>query len=262
MASRKLTPGEISSSVEKIRKRYDEYISKFFKPKSLREAFEKSYIRALRAGVDVSSFLLAEISAIEELIEREEKRVMAGPRARRRRRSRASRTRCWRKTASASPSIPTSASTTTRGRRCGGSLGALSDAGARALARAGHGAARHDVLANSSEMLTLDSQLRFLSSTNREEVPQVLGRLGDPAEEVPPQLRRHRPGGEGVHPGGRLLPQRPVHGPGAGAARLHGHGEPRRRGSSRRPSRTSGDVISDFRLKDFKRKRRGGREES
>jgi len=65
--------------VEKIRKRYDEYISRYFKPKSLREAFESRYIRALRGGIDVSSFLLAEISAIEELIGREEQRVMAGP---------------------------------------------------------------------------------------------------------------------------------------------------------------------------------------
>ncbi|HYW84861.1 MAG TPA: hypothetical protein VFB30_16475, partial [Spirochaetia bacterium] len=70
MKSKKLTPGEISSSMEKIRKRYDEYISKFFKPRSLREAFENRYMKALRTGIDISSFLIAEISAIEELIAR------------------------------------------------------------------------------------------------------------------------------------------------------------------------------------------------
>jgi len=48
---RKLTPGEISSAVEKIRKKYDTYASKYFKPRTLREAFEDRYIRALREGV-------------------------------------------------------------------------------------------------------------------------------------------------------------------------------------------------------------------
>ena len=79
MASRKLTPGEITGAVEKIRKKYDTYVSKFFKPRTLKEAFEERYIRALRSGVDISSFLLAEISAIEELIDREEKRIAQEP---------------------------------------------------------------------------------------------------------------------------------------------------------------------------------------
>lgn len=77
--SKKLTPGEIKNTIEKIRKKYDEYISKFFKPKTLREAFEDRYIKALRAGLDVSSFLLAEISAIEELTAREKERIANEP---------------------------------------------------------------------------------------------------------------------------------------------------------------------------------------
>lgn len=75
MLSRKLTPGEITNVIEKIRKRYDEYIYKFFKPKTLRDAFENRYRKALDSRVDISSFLLAEISAIDELIKREEERV-------------------------------------------------------------------------------------------------------------------------------------------------------------------------------------------
>ena len=75
----KADTGEISASVEKIRKRYDEYISKYFRPRSLRDAFEKRYLAALKAKVDVSSFLLAEISAVEELIEREEQKIQRGP---------------------------------------------------------------------------------------------------------------------------------------------------------------------------------------
>jgi hypothetical protein len=76
---KKLTPGEIKNVIEKIRRKYDEYISKFFKPKTLRDAFEDRYIKALRAGLDISSFLLAEISAIEELTAREEERIASGP---------------------------------------------------------------------------------------------------------------------------------------------------------------------------------------
>ncbi len=67
---KKLTPTEISEVIAKIRKKYDEYVSAYYKPKSLKEAFERRYIGALRSGVDVSTFLLAEISAIEELIKK------------------------------------------------------------------------------------------------------------------------------------------------------------------------------------------------
>ena len=177
MPARKLTPGEISSSVEKIRKRYDEYISKFFKPKSLREAFEARYIKALRGGIDVSSFLLAEISAIEELIHREEQRVLPARPGRPRQRNRALRTRCLRRTTSGSRSIPRCPSTTTRGRRCAG-WPALSVSCSRT-----HwpdlSAALHDTMyaMSSSEMLSLDSQLRYLAPSNREETPQFLSRL-------------------------------------------------------------------------------------
>ncbi len=76
---KKLTPGEIKSIVDKIRKKYDEYTYKYFKPKTLKDAFEDRYIKALRSSVDVSAFFLAEISAIEELIAREEEKVRSEP---------------------------------------------------------------------------------------------------------------------------------------------------------------------------------------
>jgi hypothetical protein len=75
MPLEKLTPQEISRAVEKIRQRYDQYIYKFFKPKPLKDAFEDRYIDALKSGTDVSMFLMAEISAVEELLRREEERV-------------------------------------------------------------------------------------------------------------------------------------------------------------------------------------------
>lgn len=77
MEMRKLTPGEIRSVIAKIRKKYDEYSVKYFKSKTLKDSFEDRYIGALERKVDVSSFLLAEISAIEELIRREEEKEKA-----------------------------------------------------------------------------------------------------------------------------------------------------------------------------------------
>ncbi len=78
MAPPKLTPNEISRAVEKIRRRYDEYIYKYFKPRSIKNAFEDRYIEAIKASTDISNFLMAEISAVEELIRREEERVGSG----------------------------------------------------------------------------------------------------------------------------------------------------------------------------------------
>ena len=116
---RKLTPGEITAVVEKIRKKYDEYIGTYFKPKSLREAFEERYLRSLRASVDISSFLLAEIGAIEELIGREEERIVA--RAARRAPPRHRRQGDRGEPSSASRSTAIRHSTPTRARRRGAS---------------------------------------------------------------------------------------------------------------------------------------------
>ncbi len=73
---KKLTPTEITDVVAKIRKKYDEYHYKFFKSLFYKREFEKRYITALKNNVDISSFLLAEISAIEELIKRAEEKYL------------------------------------------------------------------------------------------------------------------------------------------------------------------------------------------
>jgi hypothetical protein len=77
MPIKKLSPSEIKSTVEKIRKKYDDYSSKFFKSSQHKSNFEARYLRALKSGVDISSFLLAEIEAISELVKREEEKVMS-----------------------------------------------------------------------------------------------------------------------------------------------------------------------------------------
>jgi hypothetical protein len=79
MAVKKLTPTEIKETVEKIRKKYDEYSYKYFKASRHKANFEQRYLEALKSGVDISTFLLAEISAIEELVKREEAKIMEKP---------------------------------------------------------------------------------------------------------------------------------------------------------------------------------------
>ena len=81
MFEQKLTPEEITRVVRKIRLRYEDYVFKFFKSKTLKFAFEDRYHQMLREGSDISNFLMAEISAIEELIGREEQRVVSGEKA-------------------------------------------------------------------------------------------------------------------------------------------------------------------------------------
>jgi hypothetical protein len=258
---RKLTPGEITSSVEKIRKRYEEYISKYFKPKSLREAFESRYIKALRAGVDVSSFLLAEISAIEELIGREEQRVLAGPvrPAPAKEPSFADKVLAEnRKRIEKYPDVPFDNDAGEEVRRLAGALARLLQEYWPELS-----AALHDTMyaMNSSEMLTLDSQLRYLAPGGREEPPQSLSRLIAQLRKFPrnyPAIEREEK--EYILEAAFFLNdlfivlER--------TKRVYTEmGEAEKKVLDDQLAYVWG-VISDFRLKDLKRKRRWEREES
>jgi len=174
---RKLTPGEISGAVEKIRKKYDTYVSKYFKPRTLREAFEERYIRALRSGVDISSFLMAEISAIEELINREEKRVAMEPVKAEPEKQQSIADRVLeenRKRIIKYPDIPFHKDASEETRRL---LGALTNLLRERWQQIGDALQDTMYSMNSSEMLTLDSQLHYLASSDKDEVPQFLIRL-------------------------------------------------------------------------------------
>jgi len=177
MMPRKLTPGEISASVEKIRKKYDDYVVKYFKPRTLRRAFEARYIDALRAKVDISSFLLAEIAAIQELTEREEQRVQLGPV-----RPAAEKTQSFADKVleenlariSKYPDLLFNADASDEVRRMAGALTDLAGKRWQDL-----GAALEETMyaMSSSEMLAMDSQLRYLSSPGDSETPPFLNRL-------------------------------------------------------------------------------------
>ena len=177
MAFKKLTPGEISSSVEKIRKTYEDYIAKYFKPRYLRQAFETRYLNALRARVDISSFLLAEISAIRELIEREEKRVQLGPVRPAAEKGPGFADRVLEENRARIAKYPDLAFNPDAGEEVRRMAGALSDLAATMWRDLGFALENTMYAMTSSEMLTLDSQLRSLSATDPQETPQLLNRL-------------------------------------------------------------------------------------
>ncbi|MGA2477581.1 MAG: hypothetical protein ABSG63_02390 [Spirochaetia bacterium] len=258
---RKLTPGEISSSVEKIRRRYDEYVSKFFKPRSLREAFERRYIGALRAGTDVSSFLLAEISAIEELVRREEQRIMAGP---------------VRPAAKKDPSIaekvveenlkriakyPEARFHNDAGDEVRRLVGALSTLERERWPELSTALRDTMYSMNSSEMLSLDSQLRFLASNNRDEVPQVLNRLVTQLRSFPRNYAAiEREEKQYVLEAAFFLND--LFTALERVKRVYTDLAAADKRVLEENLTYVWDLITDFRLKDLKRKRRGGREEA
>ena len=69
--NKKLNKGEVQRVVDKIRKKYDEYTVRFLKSPKLKYAFEQRYSDVLRKGIDMANFLSAEISVIDELINKE-----------------------------------------------------------------------------------------------------------------------------------------------------------------------------------------------
>jgi hypothetical protein len=179
----KLTPGEIRSVVEKIRKRYDTYTQSFHKPRSLRDAFEERYRQALRASVDISTFLSAEISAIEELLKREEDREAAEAQkpVEAPKKDHADKVVEENlKRIEKYPDFPLHKDANVEVRRLLGALHAIEQDQWRTVT----GALKNTAYSiNSVEMLTLDSRLRSLASADKEGVPSFLvGYMG--------QLRR------------------------------------------------------------------------
>jgi hypothetical protein len=75
MQFKRLNSREISLVVEKIRKKYDDYCNQFFKSKKVRVGFDDRYLQAIKTGGDLSTFLMAEISAVDQLIRDAEQKV-------------------------------------------------------------------------------------------------------------------------------------------------------------------------------------------
>ena len=68
MKRKRLTDSEIRSAVDKIRKRYGDYMVQFLKGRTALDSFEDRYIQAMRARLDLALFLHAEMTVVEELI--------------------------------------------------------------------------------------------------------------------------------------------------------------------------------------------------
>jgi hypothetical protein len=183
VAPKKLTPGEIKNVVEKIRKKYDEYIYKYFKPKTLREAFEDRYIKALRKQVDISSFLLAEISAIEELTKREEERVASPQPLAEAHVDIADKViEENRKRIEKYPDVPFHKDAGPEVRKLLGALNVIADEHWHAL----NIALRNTAYSMTSvEMLGLDSRLRYLASVDKDGIPQFLIRYVSQLKKFP-----------------------------------------------------------------------------
>ena len=73
----KLSDQEINIVLKKIKNKYEKLISEFKKSRTLAESFEERYVNVLKSRLDLTTFLMAEIEAVEELYKREqEKRVV------------------------------------------------------------------------------------------------------------------------------------------------------------------------------------------
>lgn len=70
----KLSEQEIDLVLKKIKNKYEKLISEFKKSRVLLENFEDRYLKALKSRFDITTFLMAEIEALDELFKKEEEK--------------------------------------------------------------------------------------------------------------------------------------------------------------------------------------------
>ena len=75
MRRKRLSDAEIRAAVDKIRQKYADFMVRYLKPRYALDAFEDRYIEAMRIRMELSLFLHAEMTAVEELIKSEEERI-------------------------------------------------------------------------------------------------------------------------------------------------------------------------------------------
>ena len=74
MKKKKLGPIEVEAAVNGIRKKYNDLIVEYMKPKIIKDSFEDRYISALRARVDMGNFIFTEIQVVSKLIKDEKEK--------------------------------------------------------------------------------------------------------------------------------------------------------------------------------------------
>ena len=75
MKRKRLSFEEIERVRDKILTEYDHYIVQYMKSRKLRDDFEDRYLGALKARIDMTGFLHAEMTAVRDLRSREEERL-------------------------------------------------------------------------------------------------------------------------------------------------------------------------------------------
>lgn len=75
MKRKKLSLDEIEQARDKILSEYDHYIVEYMKSRRLKEDFESRYFSAMKARIDMTHFLHAELTAVRELRRKEEERL-------------------------------------------------------------------------------------------------------------------------------------------------------------------------------------------
>lgn len=79
MVSRKkehLSPDEVDKIVKKIKERYRDFMIEYMRPDTVRliDLFEERYIQALKARIDLTDFVYAEVMTIDELFRQEKQK--------------------------------------------------------------------------------------------------------------------------------------------------------------------------------------------
>ena len=74
MKKKKLSHIEVEAAVNGIRKKYNDLIVEYMKPKVIKDSFEDRYIGALRARVDMGNFIYTEILVVSNLIKIEKEK--------------------------------------------------------------------------------------------------------------------------------------------------------------------------------------------
>ncbi|MGC9312761.1 MAG: hypothetical protein ACP5IA_08695 [Sediminispirochaetaceae bacterium] len=75
MKRKRLSKKEIDDKIQQIRSAYDDYMVRFIKNSSAREAFERRYREALATRIELDRFLEVELKVAQEMCAREEKRL-------------------------------------------------------------------------------------------------------------------------------------------------------------------------------------------
>lgn len=75
----RLTDEEVSRAVARIRSEYDHYIVHFHKTAEAKKKFEERWTDALRARIDLTTFLGAEISVVRSLVEKAKQEIETPP---------------------------------------------------------------------------------------------------------------------------------------------------------------------------------------